>query len=163
MKKIDLGQVIQIVANVGVIAGIVFLGIELQQNNQLLRAEAIGTVLETRLGRQELVLKDTDLASLLIKNSTDETLSPEDRIRIEAMRSRGLIGWQRDYFLFQEGILPEEYFRANFPVMKGALSDSDVVYSGRDHWELWKNASASPAYREFVEQCIISDCETIPR
>jgi hypothetical protein len=33
MKKIDLGQAIQI-ANVGVIAGIVFLGVEIHQNNE---------------------------------------------------------------------------------------------------------------------------------
>jgi hypothetical protein len=40
MKKIDLGQTVQILANLGVIAGIVFLGIELQQNNALLGAQA---------------------------------------------------------------------------------------------------------------------------
>jgi hypothetical protein len=39
MKKIDLGQTITILANVGVIAGIVFLAIELQQNNALLETE----------------------------------------------------------------------------------------------------------------------------
>ncbi len=33
MKKLDLGQTITILANVGVIAGIVFLGYELRQNN----------------------------------------------------------------------------------------------------------------------------------
>jgi len=32
MKKIDLGQTIQTLANLGVIAGIVFLAMELQQN-----------------------------------------------------------------------------------------------------------------------------------
>jgi hypothetical protein len=31
MKKIDLGQTIAIFANIGVIAGIVFLSVELQQ------------------------------------------------------------------------------------------------------------------------------------
>ena len=40
MKKLDLGQTITILANVGVIAGIVFLAIELRQNNRLLVAEA---------------------------------------------------------------------------------------------------------------------------
>ena len=35
MKKIELGQLIQIVANLGVIAGIVFLAVELRQNNRL--------------------------------------------------------------------------------------------------------------------------------
>ena len=37
MKKIDLGQSIQIIANIGVIAGIVFLGLEIRQMNQKIR------------------------------------------------------------------------------------------------------------------------------
>ena len=40
MKKLDPGQVITIVANIGVIAGIVFLVVELRQNNQLMETEA---------------------------------------------------------------------------------------------------------------------------
>jgi len=40
LKKIELGQTITILANFGVIAGIVFLGIELQQNNDLMEAQA---------------------------------------------------------------------------------------------------------------------------
>ena len=37
-KKIDLGQTIGILANAGVIAGIVLLGMELRQNNELVVA-----------------------------------------------------------------------------------------------------------------------------
>ena len=33
MKKLDLGHTIPVFANAGVIAGIVFLGLKLQQNN----------------------------------------------------------------------------------------------------------------------------------
>jgi hypothetical protein len=40
MTKVDVGQTIQILANVGVIAGIVFLGFELRQNNALLQEQA---------------------------------------------------------------------------------------------------------------------------
>ena len=40
MKKIDLGQTITILANVGVIAGIVFLAFELRQNNTFLAEQA---------------------------------------------------------------------------------------------------------------------------
>ena len=38
MKKIDLGQAINTLANVGVITGIVFLGFELRQNQTVGRA-----------------------------------------------------------------------------------------------------------------------------
>jgi hypothetical protein len=40
MKKVDIGQVIAVTANMGVIAGIVFLALELQQNNRFLSAQA---------------------------------------------------------------------------------------------------------------------------
>ena len=39
LKKIDLGQTITILANLGVIAGIVFLAFELRQNNSLLETQ----------------------------------------------------------------------------------------------------------------------------
>ena len=39
MKKIDVSQTLGILANIGVIAGIIFLAVELQQNNELLEAE----------------------------------------------------------------------------------------------------------------------------
>ncbi len=38
MKKLDLGQSVGILANIGVIAGIVFLAVELRQNNELVVA-----------------------------------------------------------------------------------------------------------------------------
>ena len=40
MKKLDLGQIITILANIGVIAGIVLLAVELDQNNRLIEAAA---------------------------------------------------------------------------------------------------------------------------
>ena len=41
MRKIDLGQTFQILANVGVIAGIVFLGIELRRNTDAMRSQTV--------------------------------------------------------------------------------------------------------------------------
>jgi hypothetical protein len=38
MKKIDLGQTFHILANIGVIGGILLLAFELQQNNELMAA-----------------------------------------------------------------------------------------------------------------------------
>ena len=161
MKKIDLGQTISILANLGVIAGIVFLAVELRQNNQLLQAEAIGTVLETRLGRQELILNNPHLIAIVQKNEKGEPLTEEEHTIIETMHNRGLIGWQKDYFLFQQGILSEEYLRANIPVMKNAFR-ADRTFGHLDHWQTWRDVAA-PGYRDFIEQCVIADCDAIPR
>jgi len=163
LKVPDFGQIVGIFANLGVVAGVLFLAVEIQQNNQLLRADAISAVLETRQARQEIVLGSDDLVTAMAKNSRGEPLTDEDMLRINAALFHSLLGRQRDYFLFQEGILTEELFRANFPIMKVSWNDSDGTYSGRDFWEATKMVSATPVFREFVEACIISDCEIIPR
>ena len=40
MTKINLGEVVTIIANIGVIAGLVFLAYEIRQNTAQMRAEA---------------------------------------------------------------------------------------------------------------------------
>jgi hypothetical protein len=40
MKKRNLSESLNLLANLGVIAGIVFLGVELRQNNELMEMEA---------------------------------------------------------------------------------------------------------------------------
>ena len=162
MKKIDLGQMVAILANVGVIAGIAFLAVEMNQNNQLLRAEAIGTVLDTRMARADFHVTNPEINPVIVKNGNNEPLSAEEQLLIEALNTRGLLGWQKDYFLFQAGILEEEYFRANLPLMKQAFAAKET-YSYLEHWTEYWRAIASPSFQEFIDECVIADCESIPR
>lgn len=53
MKSIDLGQTITILANVGVIAGLIFLGYELHQNNEFLEQQERYTFLQNVVGFTE--------------------------------------------------------------------------------------------------------------
>ena len=110
-------------ANLGVIAGIIFLGLELRQNNQLIRAEALGVVLETRMATNEEQATNPASAALILKNRKGENLTELEQHMVRAFLAGSNMGWQRDYFYFQEGILPEEYLRANFPVMKSAFQE----------------------------------------
>lgn len=163
MKKIDLGQTIAIVANLGVIAGIVFLGLELRQNNQLLRADAIMTSIDTRVSRQDIVLSNPSLPDWIAKNRRGEPLSDSEKQVHVSLHSRQLLGWERDYRLFREGIMNEEDLRANLPLMKQAFGVTESTYSMRDHYEQgWKNL-ASEGYRQFIEACVLNDCEIIIR
>ncbi len=56
MKKIDLGQTIQIVANVGLIARIVYLAIEISQNTEMLAAQGRANLVDRRAGFTELMI-----------------------------------------------------------------------------------------------------------
>ena len=74
MKKIDLGQTITILANVGVIVGIVFLAIELRQNNELLGQQARIASNEQWIASLEGLLDDPGLISTPLVRMNKNTL-----------------------------------------------------------------------------------------
>ena len=74
MKKIDLGQTINTLANLGVIVGIMFLAIELNQNNQLPKNEARYNLQLSRSGELDDLRRNPDLSKLKEKARQGGTL-----------------------------------------------------------------------------------------
>jgi hypothetical protein len=173
MNKIDWTKwsaIAEILSAIAIVATLLYLAdqtqelkVQTQQNNKLLSAEAIGSVLETRLGYQDQMLSGVDIAELRERNMTQEQLSSQDLLRLEALYSQAVIGWQKDYFLYQEGILPERYMRANFKVMKRVMFDASGAYSAAEFWERWSRDSGTPEFGELVEKCVRLDCDEIPK
>ena len=67
MKKIDLAQIITVLANVGVVIGLVFLTLEIRQNNVQLRAEGAYSINELVLTLNQAVYLDKEFADLLLR------------------------------------------------------------------------------------------------
>ena len=82
MKKIDLGQMITILANVGVIAGIAFLAIELQQNNQLLSAQARTERAAVRISYVDNLTNNQALLSAMVKDRNQDPLSALEKVML---------------------------------------------------------------------------------
>jgi hypothetical protein len=88
MMKIDLGQTIGILANLGVIAGIVFLGIELRQNNDQLQIQARQNVYEMQAEIQRNFFRnDGGLADLYWKEVLGGDLSTLESARLASYRT----------------------------------------------------------------------------
>ena len=86
MKKIDLGQTSQIVASIGVMLGIVFLAIEIGQNQEALEEQNALTLLTGRDEAYEsfgdfrrLLLENPDLMQVWTRGGSDEELTPLER------------------------------------------------------------------------------------
>ena len=84
MKTIKFGQSITILANIGVIGGILLLVYELQQNNELMRAEA-------RQARMNMVVdiwmfsaEHGDFAAIKERSQNGEELNGVERRRIDS-------------------------------------------------------------------------------
>ena len=110
MKTFELDKAFSILANVGVIVGIVFLVIELRQNNELIAQDA-------RLNRASMV-KETwrtlvdhpGLVGLLIKDRNNEPLTEREELLLNAF-------WM-DTFLAVQWQYQEQLGETMLPAMR---------------------------------------------
>jgi len=89
MRKIDLGQTIQSLANLGVIAGIVFLAVEIRQNTQSLEINAyqeliaqINSLSELGIETPVVSLKLNYLERLSADDLATEDITDEERLQL---------------------------------------------------------------------------------
>ena len=107
MKKLDLGQAVGILANLGVIAGIAFLAIELNQNNELLRAEAEYNYRQNRLNNRERIIEDAEYAAMWSKASRNESLDDIEDLRLRTHIEETILSWQWEFGQLVDGNRPE--------------------------------------------------------
>ncbi len=151
MKKIELGQIMRILANLGVIAGIVFLGIELQQNNQLLVEEARYNNLSERIRANELQLTNPEINRLMYLPSDDPN-EEELALRATLIRKTILL-WQWEYQLAESGVY-------SWASTDSALSDTwREVFTKRQYADAWESEKFQfdPAFIDWMEENVVNE------
>ena len=132
MKKITVSQFMTILTNLGVIAGIVFLAFELQQNSESLN-------LQVRLDRESVQrqgirnrLEYPEVVDATAKAMRGESLSLEDEIRLGDLNRGALTDWKFGYMQMRDGVLDLEaipigqwrqYFHRIAPLMAQSWED----------------------------------------
>ena len=152
MKKIGLGQIFRILANLGVIAGIVFLGVELQQNNALLGAQARATRAQVRMDGSDLVLSSPHLISTLAKQVNGEPLSLPNELTLTLLADVVVVRWEYVYGECREGLIDEE----SIPVQNWR----NLVQSWpnmRKHWEEFGRFNYHPDFVRWMEENVVNE------
>ena len=142
MAKFDIGQGIQIIANVGVIAGIVFLGIELSQNNSLMEYQRRLSSLELRQTSADLLIQNVELRNALVKDLSGENLSQDESLLLTLMRGKVIstMEWQ-----FLE--LPETHDQ-----LRRSVVESRGMFTGEGWGSI--RGSLDSEFVRFVEETI---------
>lgn len=108
MKRVDLAQAIQLLANVGVIAGIVFLALELQQNNSLLEAQAGYNLARNRVENNDLLKSSPEFAELMVKLADGRDLSEQDQWQAHGFYQSFLVTFSWEYGEYSAGRLSRD-------------------------------------------------------
>ena len=106
MKKIDLGQAITIFANLGVIAGIVFLGLELRQNNELQTSQARENRLDRQIAIVDMGIENPGLLELL--GMDPESLTEPELDRLRLLGYKALLTMTYQHGEVTRGLMDEE-------------------------------------------------------
>jgi hypothetical protein len=108
MKTIDLGRTIAILANLGVIAGIVFLAIEVQQNSEALGVQARLDRQNVRRSIQTRTVDNLELARALQKSRSGETLTSIERFILGEEILFRILNWEMVFNDVRDGLLEDD-------------------------------------------------------
>jgi len=152
MKKIDLGQTITILANVGVIAGIIFLAIEVQQNTASLnesRNLAIAQAQQDRasdLDESFRSLANSEHLPLIFLKYADSgisSLTEEERLRFLWQSCSGLSRLDTLHAWYERGYVAADEYEVVF---------RQVLLDFANRWRDLGIAPLRPAFRSEVER-----------
>jgi hypothetical protein len=150
MKKVSLGQTISILANLGVIAGIVFLAIELRQNNELLGME-IRTNSQNRVaGVTDLLLANPHLIELL--HQDPGSLTPTEHDALVLLGIRNLSNFEIAYEDARRGLTDEALLLRR---LRSIWYRPHLNYAMPLAWTTFKDRG-SPNFVAWVEQNVIN-------
>jgi len=150
--QLDLSQIVGVLANIGVIAGIVFLAVEVKQNNRLLAAQARYSLRQYRSDIADTIMSPHSLEATH-SYATDENVTPAKKSAalMTALKALELWEWQHEEYvegMLQRKSLPVDAWRIWF-FGKG---QSPVPF--QEIWELRKDV-LNPEFVRFFQENVI--------
>ena len=131
MSRSDIGQIIGVLANVGVLIGIFLLVYELNQNRQMMEAQTRNAISETLINIRLAAASNTDLVE-----AVGETLEGGmSRERVAQFRTEAYFGaifryWENVHYQYRQGLYQESEYLAQREAWRGILSIEPI----RDLW-----------------------------
>ena len=153
MKDFDTGRVVNILANVGVIGGLVFLAFEIRQNNELLEQQSRAVSVGQMFNTFERFIENPRLLELA--EADPDTLTPIEQRQRQLMGIRTLAAWEYQWGEWRRGLIDDfewqtKGFRSSFRG-EDALGDYP-----RDAWETYKGSRATPEFVDWMETNVVN-------
>jgi len=132
-------------ANIGVLAGIIFLAVELQQNNENLEAQSRRDQFEFRTVAGAMLVTNTDLAEIAFKAHNGDELSPSEDFRFAQWAYQIFRAWEWQFNEYLEGALTQ----VDLPTV-GWANQFKNYPTLQEKWEARKG-NLSPEFVRFVD------------
>jgi len=147
MNLEKISHSIAIFSNLGVLAGIVFLGVEIQQNTKMTQAQTRDAMTEKQMAFYELVSTDTEAARLYDEIGGFPLERTPEQLRFEWIVRSQFRMWENEWYQYQQGLFEPEEFLPRMELWRGILTNSDEY---KRLWDVWRNQHA-PDFAEKID------------
>lgn len=149
MDSSRINNWLTLIANVAVVGGIVFLAIEISQNNELLRSESRQSLIANDVTSLTANLGNVDVFAKLI---SQEEMSAEDQLRLSFMYTIDLRNREFEYFQYTNGLLDEEAWLAYRKVI--LVNHSSGI--GHTWWNEIGREIVDPEFATLVDELLVN-------
>ena len=142
-----VGAVAELLGALGVIASLLYVGLQIRENSRVVQASTSQAVADSAQARLLAVAQSLSLASTLAKLAeAPAELSPAELLQANYLRTASFKGFENQFFQFRRGLLTEDTWRGYQFFLLANLRAPDVR-----QWWGQARAGFDPAFRDHVE------------
>jgi hypothetical protein len=142
-------------ANFGVLIGILFLAVELSQNNDALDSQSRDSWVDRRVEVMHMMALNPDLLELMIKATKGiEPLDELEEARVGVVGFRTIVVFAHQFKEFQRDRLSEDEIRR---LQYNTYHSKKNTYGVPTAWERYKVQEASPEFVIWFEENVIKE------
>jgi hypothetical protein len=138
-------------ANFGVMAGIIFLAVELQQNTVATQLSAAGRFHDSISEIELFIAGSPEFSVLLDKGRTGADVSEPEKLRLMVFYGTVLRQWQLNHLQFLSGVLDEDIWLGTRTYMAQILVEDRGLFI---RWQTGKS-HFSPRFNELIESLTV--------
>ena len=153
MKLSKLNESLTLIANLGVIAGIIFLAVEVQLNTNMMRAQTRDAVTGKQLEWYAVIAGDSETMDVYFRGiNSPEDIDPNssDQTRFNMLMIGNFRIWENEWYQFKQGLFDQDEFDPRLEVWSRMLRQNKGLSN------VWKDQrlNYSPEFREQVDQLV---------
>ena len=149
MKISAVNESVSLIANIGVIGSIIFLGLEMQQNTEMMQSQTRNSIVENQLSFYERGIENSELADIRDSLNSDSNIEATERFQYTLYVMSQLRMWENEFYQYQIGLFESNEFEARTVLWRGQIS----INANAAVWELYQDSFA-PDFQIYLNEII---------
>ena len=149
MKISAINETVSLIANIGVIGSIVFLGLEMQQNTEMMQSQTRNSIVENQLSFYERGIEHSELADVRNRLGSGQDIKATEQFQYTFFMLSQMRMWENEFYQFQLGLFDSAEFTARTNAWRRQMERTANL-------PIWRNLedAFAPDFRNFMNKII---------